>query len=292
MAHPSMPRPSSAEVCAPLRVLALLAVAAAGCATTAGDAEIAGKTTAVLKSSFKPAGQAGLDRLDQDETQRVCSAYTGKALPKSVAESIEQANLATIRYPADGKLLGDWKNGEKIAQEGRGKQFSDDPNGPVGANCYACHQLSKAELSFGTIGPSLYQYGKLHGGSAEVQRHTYGKIYNSEAFSACSNMPRFGYKAILTEQQIKDVTALLLDPASPVNQSSSPRRSGPRRGTREPPRLPPDSRRGVRRRAAARLRARPRATRRRRVLCRAEVRQCAFPALHRLPRATAADVLS
>ena len=145
-------------------------------------------------------------------------AAAGKTPPRGIATKIEEANLATIRYPADGKLLGDWKNGEKIAQEGRGKQFSDDPKGPVGANCYACHQLSKSELSYGTIGPSLYQYGKSHGNSVEVQRYTYGKIFNSEAFIACSNMPRFGYKGILTEQQIKDVTALLLDPASPVNQ--------------------------------------------------------------------------
>ena len=210
-----MARRSSAEA---LRALALAVLLVAGCATTAGDAEIASKATSTLKASFKASGQAGLDRLDQDDTQRTCSSYAGKALPKSVAESVEQANLATIRYPADGKLLGDWQNGEKIAQEGRGKQFSDDPKGPVGANCYACHQLSKSELSFGTIGPSLYQYGKLRGSSPEVQRYTYGKIYNSEAFAACSNMPRFGYKAILTEQQIKDVTALLLDPASPVNQ--------------------------------------------------------------------------
>ena len=75
-----------------------------------------------------------------------------------------------------------------------------------------------SELSFGTLGPSLYQYGKLHGNSAEVQRYTFGKIYNAEAFTACSSMPRFGHKGILTEQQIRDVMALLLDPASPVNQ--------------------------------------------------------------------------
>jgi sulfur-oxidizing protein SoxX len=201
-----------------LGMLALGVIVGAGCATTAGDDEIAARTAAMLSASFKPAGQAGLDRLIQDDTQRTCSAAAGKPLPKELAAKIEQANLATIRYPADGNLLGDWRNGEKIAQEGRGKQFSDDPNGPVGANCYACHQLSKAELSFGTIGPSLYQYLKLRGNSAEVQRYTYGKIYNSEAFAACSNMPRFGHKGILSEQQVKDVAALLLDPASPVNQ--------------------------------------------------------------------------
>ena len=172
----------------------------------------------MLKTSFKASGQAGLDRLDQDETQRVCSALDGKAPSKDAAEKIEKLNLALIKYPADGKLLGDWKNGEKIAQEGRGKQFSDDPAGPVGANCYACHQLAPQELSYGTIGPTLYQFAKLRGFGIETQRYAYGKIYNPDAFAACSNMPRFGHNAILTEQQIKDVTALLMDPASPVNK--------------------------------------------------------------------------
>jgi sulfur-oxidizing protein SoxX len=31
-------------------------------------------------------------------------------------------------------------------------------------------------------------------------------------------MPRFGHSGTLTEQQMKDLTALLMDPASPVNQ--------------------------------------------------------------------------
>jgi len=194
-----------------------LTIAVHGCASAPSDPEIAAKTDAALKSSFRSAGQAGLDRLEQDDTQRACSHAAGKPLSKEIAEKIEAANLATIRYPADG-LLGDWKNGEKIAQEGRGKQFSDDPSGPVGGNCYACHQLSPTELAYGTIGPSLYRYLERRGNTPESQKYTYGKIYNSEAFSACSNMPRFGYKGILTEQQIKDVAALLLDPRSPVNQ--------------------------------------------------------------------------
>jgi len=172
----------------------------------------------MLKTSFKANGQAGLDRLDQDETQRVCSAQDGKTPPKDVAAAVEQLNLALVKYPADGKLLGDWKNGEKIAQEGRGKQFSDDPAGPVGANCYACHQLAPQELSYGTIGPSLYQFGKVRGYGIDTQRYAYGKIYDSDAYAACSSMPRFGHNGILTEQQIKDVTALLMDPASPVNK--------------------------------------------------------------------------
>jgi len=171
-----------------------------------------------LKASFKPRGQAGLDRLDQDETQKLCSEYDGKPLPDSVAKRVEAANQASIRWPADGRYLGDWKNGEKLAQEGRGKQYSDDPKGPVGGNCYACHQLSKQEIAYGTIGPSLYNFGKVHGYTDDMRRYVYGKVWNAEAYSACSNMPRFGHNGILSEQQVKDVVALLMDPQSPVNR--------------------------------------------------------------------------
>jgi L-cysteine S-thiosulfotransferase len=197
---------------------ALFAAILVGCATAPSDERISAEASAMIKASFKARGQAGLDRLDQDDTQRLCSQAAGKTPPKDVADRIEKQNLATIKYPADGKLIGDWKNGEKIAQDGRGKQYSDDPAGPVGGNCYACHQLAPQELAYGTIGPSLYRFGKLRGYGVETQRYAYGKIFNSEAFAACSTMPRFGHNGILSEQQIKDVTALLMDPASPVNQ--------------------------------------------------------------------------
>jgi sulfur-oxidizing protein SoxX len=189
-----------------------------GCATAPSDAEMSAKAAAVLKASFKEQGQAKLDRLDQDDMQKTCSEYSGKALPKEVAGRIEKANLASIKWPVDGKLVGDWKNGEKIAQEGRGMQYSDDPKGPVGANCYACHQLAPQEVSYGTIGPSLYQFGKVRGFTDEMRKYAYGKVYNADAYNACTNMPRFGHKGILTEQQIADIVALLMDPASPVNK--------------------------------------------------------------------------
>jgi len=190
-----------------------------GCASTPSETDdTAARAAAMMKSSFKAHGQATLARLDQDETQRLCSEYAGRALPPPIAEQIQKANLATIRYPADGNLVGDWKVGEKIAQSGQGFQYSDNPKAPAGANCYACHQLSPKELSYGTIGPSLYRFGKQRGYTDETRRYAWQKIYNAEAFAACSNMPRFGYHGILTEQQIRDVVALLVDPASPVNQ--------------------------------------------------------------------------
>ncbi|MGB8599513.1 MAG: sulfur oxidation c-type cytochrome SoxX, partial [Burkholderiales bacterium] len=126
--------------------------------------------------------------------------------------------LDSVKYPADGVYLGDWKEGEKIAQNGRGLQFSDDAKTVNGGNCYACHQIQKAEIAFGNIGPSLTQYGKLRGNSEPIVKYTWAKIFNSHSYNACSNMPRFGASAILSEQQIKDVMALLLDPQSPVNK--------------------------------------------------------------------------
>jgi sulfur-oxidizing protein SoxX len=193
-------------------------MAVAGCAAMMGaEDQFAAKAVAMMKASFHEQGQAKLDRLDQDEVQRVCSHTPDKPLPKDLAEKIEKAQLALIKYPSDG-YLGDWKLGERIAQSGVGMQYNDNPATPAGANCYACHQLTKAELSYGTIGPPLYNFGKIRGYTPEMQKYAYAKVYNSEAFSACSNMPRFGHKGILTEKQIKDVVALLMDPESPVNK--------------------------------------------------------------------------
>jgi len=198
--------------------LPALAVVLAGCAAmTQGDYR--DRAVQMMKADFNERGQAKLDRLDQDETQAQCSRKPADgALDKEVAAHIEKTNLDRVRYPADGKLLGDWRAGEKIAQSGVGKQFNDNPKAPAGGNCYACHELSPQELSYGTMGPSLRNFGKTRGTSEAVQKYVYAKIYNAEAFTACTNMPRFGYKGILTEEQIRDVTALLLDPQSPVNR--------------------------------------------------------------------------
>ena len=195
----------------------VLSIVVAGCANLS-DAELTRQAADVLRASFKENGQAKLERLNQDEPQAICSSDDGKAPARDVQERIETAQRAMLRYPADGKLLGDWRAGERVAQSGVGKQFSDNPANPSGGNCYACHQISPQEISYGTIGPTLLGYGKLRGDSEAIRQYTYSKIWNAQAYNACSNMPRFGHNDILTEQQIKDVTALLLDPDSPVNK--------------------------------------------------------------------------
>lgn len=200
------------------RILIFGALAVAGltsCVSTPTREE----TTQVVKSSFVARGPAKLDRLDQSQLQIACSqaSLEGKELSKDVREQIEKAALATIKYPADGKYLGDYKQGERIAQSGIGMQWSDSETAVRGGNCYACHQIAPQEISYGNIGPSLTAYGKLRGSSDAVVKYTWGKIWNTHAYNVCSQMPRYGDAGILSEAQIKDVMALLLDPASPVN---------------------------------------------------------------------------
>ncbi|MGD9603273.1 MAG: sulfur oxidation c-type cytochrome SoxX [Gammaproteobacteria bacterium] len=183
----------------------------------AADRAALDAVSAAMRAAFETKKQATMDRLEQDETQQVCTEHAGQP-PADAATRVLELNRATIRPPADGQYLGDFRQGAVIAQTGTGLQFSDDPAKPNGGNCYACHELSPTELAYGTIGPSLKHYGKLRGNSPQVLEYTWGKLYNSQATMPCSNMPRFGHRGILTEQQLKDVMAYLFDAQSPVNQ--------------------------------------------------------------------------
>lgn len=205
---------------------ALLAMLAA-CSTQPSSVEIDKLTAEIVKASFSDKGIVKVSRLETDEANKLCSAaeVAGKELDDKTAKSIEAANLKLIKWPSNGKFVGDWKQGEKLAQSGRGMTWTDLPTTLNGGNCYNCHQIDKKELSFGTIGPSLYNYGKLRQvkdvASAEskaVINYTWGKIWNSRAYSACSSMPRAGHAGIMTEEQVAHLVALLVDPKSPVNQ--------------------------------------------------------------------------
>jgi sulfur-oxidizing protein SoxX len=127
-----------------------------------------------------------------------------------------------MRYPHNGKLLGDWRKGEQIAAFSGGGQLSrlqpDPAEAQRGGNCFACHVLTRDEVAAGNLGPSLRGYAKLRGTAHESARYTYEKIYNAQASLACSFMPRFGHNGWLTPDQVADLTAFLLDPQSPVNR--------------------------------------------------------------------------
>ncbi len=209
--------------------LSLLAAAViiAGCAAAPSSADLDKLTADIVKASFRDQGIVKASVLDTDETNRACSAadVAGKPLDEKTALALQAANFKTIKWPANGKFLGSWQAGEKLAQSGRGLTWTDKADTPNGGNCYNCHQIDKKEISFGTIGPSLYNFGKLRGvadpaspASKAMVEYTWGKIWNAKAYNACSNMPRAGHMSIMTEAQVADLVALLLDPKSPVNQ--------------------------------------------------------------------------
>ena len=196
--------------------IAALAIQNSAVAQQANDP----KFNKMMKDGFRADGIAGLDRIQQDETQKFCSdpVFANSKQGEKMREKIQKMNMDSIKQPSDGKYIGDWKKGEAIAQSGRGATWTDKADTPIGGGCYNCHQIDKKEISYGTIGPTLWNYGKLRGYSNEVVAYTWNRINNSKAYNACSNMPRFAHFKLLNEQQIQDVMALLLDPNSPVNQ--------------------------------------------------------------------------
>jgi len=170
-----------------------------------------------LQATFGKASPEWQARMVQDESLAVCNKYRNVP-PAAEADAIQKRELARIEYPKDGKLLGDWKEGAKVANSGAGGQFSDPVGTVSGGNCYACHQMDPKEVSYGTLGPSLAAYGKDRKYDTADMKNAFAKIYNSQSAVACSNMPRFGSNKVLSEKQIIDLVAYLFDPESPVNK--------------------------------------------------------------------------
>lgn len=137
---------------------------------------------------------------EQPKDQALCSLYKDK-LPADQLPGFLQEQKARIKYPA--KLMGDWKKGGAI--------FNDMAK----ANCFSCHFGSPVYWG-GNVGPSLEKYGQ-RGQSEAIQRYTYEVVYNSWAYFPCTVMYRFGVHALLTPEEIADVVAYLLDPASDFN---------------------------------------------------------------------------
>jgi len=205
-----------------LGVCAGIATAYFGVTAAAADDALDAAVDKVMRESFTGASaEQWTSRLEQDEVQAYCSRFRNRP-PPDVAERILQLSNRDFRYPAGGKLLGDWRKGEALAASGKGGHIGtirpDPPGRKRGANCYACHALARSELSAGNLGPSLTDYGKRHGMSPATVRFVYQKIYNAQAFYPCSQMPRFGHNEWLTPEEVADAVAFLLDPQSPVNQ--------------------------------------------------------------------------
>lgn len=156
-----------------------------------------------VQQAIQNGGSKFAETMKQDPDQALCSQYRDKLPPEQVGGFLERQR-ALIKYPADGKLMGDWKQGEAL--------FTNPRKG----NCYACHTGDPKEAGAGRMGPGLVNYGQ-RGTSEAVVKYTYDKIYNAWATMPCSLMYRAGHHGILTPEETAHVTAFLLDRASPVN---------------------------------------------------------------------------
>ncbi|HEY7658700.1 MAG TPA: sulfur oxidation c-type cytochrome SoxX [Burkholderiales bacterium] len=201
-------------------VLSVAALIAAGCATYPDPATTRQTAEGMVKSGFN-ASPAHAKRLVQDRSQQICSKIAGAPLTQEEAAEVVKLARATIRYPASGKLAGDWKIGSRLAHDGagdrilRGKLEKRKENGGL---CQNCHALAPGEINVGNVGPSLTGYGAQRGNSEAIARLTYERIYNGWAYVPCSNMPRLGATGHLTPDQITHLVAYLIDPASPINK--------------------------------------------------------------------------
>jgi len=196
------------------------ALIAAGCATFPDQATTRQIAEKMVSESYSAPMPALLKRLVQDRSQRICSKIGDAKLTQEEAAEVVKLARASIQYPQSGKLVGDWKVGDKLAHDGAGDriQFGRlEKRKENGGLCQNCHALAPGELNVGNVGPSLTGYGLQRGNSEAVAKLTYERIYNGWAYAPCSNMPRLGATGHLTPEQITHMVAYLIDPASPVN---------------------------------------------------------------------------
>lgn len=175
-------------------------------------------------------GKTALDRMTQDENQKACSVVGGGKPDADTLKKVNAMARESIVYPEGGIKLGDWEKGEDVARSGYGFRIGHRPDDHAkrdpGGNCYACHELDPEEIAYGTLGPSLKGFGKTRGSDEATLKYVYEVIYNPHSFFPCTNMPRFGANAFLTQEQILDVMAYVLDPKSPVNGGPPGKKKG------------------------------------------------------------------
>jgi sulfur-oxidizing protein SoxX len=196
------------------------AAIAAGCATYPDAAATRQVAERMVSADFTAPAPALLKRLEQDRSQQICSRIGGAALTQPEAAEVVKLARESMRYPASGKLVGDWKIGEKLAHDGAGDriQFGQlEKRKENGGLCQNCHALAPGEINVGNVGPSLTGYGNQRGDSEAVAKITYERIYNGWAYAPCSNMPRLGATGHLTPEQITHLVAYLVDRQSPIN---------------------------------------------------------------------------
>jgi hypothetical protein len=164
--------------------LALAAILVAGCATQPSPQELDQQAQAMIKASFREQGIAKMDRLDQDLGQAACSA--DKPPAEEVAKRVEAQAYASIQPPQDGRYIGDWREGEKLAQNGRRERrpvLQLPPARPEG-NLLRHHRPQPVELRQdprrqGPGRPRIDAHRPVHLGQAVEQQGLFGLLQHA-----------------------------------------------------------------------------------------------------------------
>ena len=201
-------------------MLGASALISVGCATYPDQATTRQIAEKMVSEGFT-ASPEHAKRLVQDKSQQICSKIGGAELTQAEADEVLKLARASIKYPASGKLMGDWKAGDKLAHDGAGDRISRgrlEKRKENGGLCQNCHALAAGEINVGNVGPSLTGFGAQRGNSEAIVKYTYDKIYNAWHSVPCSNMPRLGATGHLTPEQVAHMVAYLLAPQSPINR--------------------------------------------------------------------------
>ena len=192
----------------------------AGCATYPDQTTTRQMAEKMVFEAFS-GSPVHLKRLEQDHSQQICSKVGDAKLSQDEAAEVVSLARESIKYPASGQIVGNWKTGDMLAHDGSGDRIRDgktENRKENGALCQNCHALAPGEINVGNVGPALTGYGKQRGNSEAIAKYTYDKIYNAWVYFPCSNMPRLGATGHLTPEQVAHMVAYLIDPQSPINK--------------------------------------------------------------------------
>jgi L-cysteine S-thiosulfotransferase len=202
-------------------VVATAVATALGCASSPTAEETRSIGEQLVSDGYPGMPETLTRRTIQDADQKLCSKIAGEKPAAEEAAQIVRSARASIRYPDSGRLAGDWKVGEQLANSAAGMRVREGRVEKVkenGALCINCHALDPREVNAGNLGPPLTGYGLRYGNTEAAVKYAYEKIYNAWVYFPCSNMPRLGHNGYLTPQQIAHVVAYLVDPQSPLNR--------------------------------------------------------------------------
>ena len=231
-------------------------------------------------------------------TNRECSEAQVAGKPLEVARrSNRSGELADHEVAREGRYLGDWREAKRSRKRPRHDVVGRRQREP-GGNCYNCHQMRR-EHAFGTIGPSLYRYGKLRG-VADPTNAAASRSWSTPGARSITPRPttpvrscRASEGRILTEQEAGHHGAAA---RTRSRRSTSNVRGGRRSRSRAQPDL--SKREFVQMLAVGTVAGwrwtagrRPTRAPRPSAVRRAEVRQRHLPEHHRLPRTVEANLL-